>query len=159
MTGSRDAERADDAQKVVPDRDPRAESRAAAAARIAQQQTWVDLQVRQAMARGDFDNLPGAGKPIPGLNLPHDELWWVKDKLRREQISDLPPALVLRRELDDTMDRIAATGTEAEVRRLVAAINERIVYVNSHTISGPPSDLMPLDVERVVENWRQAPPT
>ena len=37
------------------------------AARIAQQQTWVDLQVRQAMERGDFDDLPGAGKPIADL--------------------------------------------------------------------------------------------
>ncbi|MGH9039816.1 MAG: DUF1992 domain-containing protein [Acidimicrobiia bacterium] len=130
-------------------------------------ETWVERKIREAMEAGDFDNLPGAGKPIPGLNLPHDELWWIRDKLRREQISDLPPALALRRELAEARDRIADAGTEAEVRRRVAAINERIVYVNSHTISGPPSDMVPLDVERVVDEWRrrdaepggQAPPT
>lgn len=130
-------------------------------------ETWIERKIREAMEEGEFDNLPGAGKPIPGLNLPHDELWWIREKLRREQFSDLPPALALRKELDDTRRLIAAAGTEADVRRLVAAINERIVYVNSHTISGPPSELVPLDVERVVDAWRrrdtepggQAPPT
>ena len=42
------------------------------------------------------------------------------------------------------------------MRRLVAAINERIIYVNSHTTFGPPSDLVPLNVERVVADWRAA---
>ena len=37
----------------------------------------------------------------------------------------------------------------------MAAINERIVYVNSHTTSGPPSDIAALDVERVVAEWRR----
>ena len=122
-------------------------------------ESWVETKIREAMEEGEFDNLPGAGKPIPGLNLPHDELWWVKDKLRREQISALPPALVLRQEYDVALEAIAAAESEAEVRRLVAAINQRIVYVNSHTITGPPTHLVPLDVERVVERWRQAPPT
>ena len=52
------------------------------------------------------------------------------------------------------LDGIAAARTEAQVRRLVTAINDRIIYVNSHTISGPPSNLVPLDVERVLEEWR-----
>ena len=53
--------------------------------------TWVERQIREAAERGEFDNLPGAGKPIADLDKPHDELWWVKDKLRREQLSYLPP--------------------------------------------------------------------
>lgn len=119
-------------------------------------ETWIERQIRESMERGDFDNLPGLGKPIPGLGGPDDdELWWVRDKLRREQVSYLPPALELRKELDDARDRIAAAHNESEVRRLVAAINERIIYVNSHTISGPPSDLVPLDVDRVLEEWRR----
>lgn len=116
-------------------------------------ESWVERQIRESMERGDFDNLPGLGKPLR-LDGPDDELWWIRDKLRREQLSDLPPALALRKELDDTMDRVAEARTETEVRRLVAAINDRIVYVNSHTISGPPSNLVPLDVDRVLEEWR-----
>jgi hypothetical protein len=118
-------------------------------------ESWVERQIRDAMERGDFDDLPGQGKPIPGLGGAYDEMWWIRDKLRREQISDLPPALVLRKEFEETLDRIADARTEAEVRRHVAAINERIIYVNTHTISGPPSNLAPLQVDRVVEDWRR----
>ncbi|MGZ6734795.1 MAG: DnaJ family domain-containing protein, partial [Nocardioides sp.] len=53
------------------------ESKAAAASRIQQQQTWVDVQLRAAMERGDFDDLPGAGKPIEGLGEEHDPDWWL----------------------------------------------------------------------------------
>ena len=52
------------------------------------------------------------------------------------------------------MAQIAGARTEGEVRRLVAAINERIIYVNSHTTFGPPTELVPLNVERVVAEWR-----
>jgi hypothetical protein len=82
-------------------------------------------------------------------------MWWMREKLRREEFTLLPPALELRKELDQTLDRIAAAGTEAEVRRLVTAINERIVYVNSHVTFGPPSDIVPLDAERVMAEWRR----
>jgi DnaJ-like protein len=119
-------------------------------------ETWVERQIREAMERGDFDDLPGLGEPIADLGGPYDELWWVRRKLRDEQLSVLPPALVLRKELDEAKNRIAAARTEAEVRRQVAAINDRIIYVNSHTISGPPSNLVPLDVDRVLEEWRRS---
>jgi len=119
-------------------------------------ETWVERQIRESMERGEFDNLPGSGKPIADLDQPYDELWWLRKKLREERFSIEPPTLVLRRQLDETRARIAAAGNEAEVRRLVAAINERIVYVNSHTTSGPPTELAALDVERVVAQWRQA---
>ena len=63
---------------------------------------------------------------------------------------------MLRREYHDTLARIGNARSEAEVRRLVAAINERIIYVNSHTTFGPPTELAPLDPERVVAGWRLA---
>lgn len=118
--------------------------------------SWVEQKIQEAMDRGDFDNLPGLGKPIADLALPYDELWWVRKKLRDEQLSVLPPALVLLKELDEAKERIAAAGTEEEVRGLVAAINDRIIYVNSHTISGPGSNIVPLDVERVLQDWRDS---
>jgi hypothetical protein len=117
-------------------------------------ESWIERKIRESMERGEFDNLPGHGEPIPDLARPYDELWWLRKKLRDEKLSIDPPALVLRRELDEARARIAAASTEAEVRRLVAAINERIVYVNSHITFGPPSDIVPLDVERVVAGWR-----
>ena len=56
-------------------------------------ETWIDRQIREGMERGEFDGLPGHGKPIQDVDRPHDELWWVRDKLRREGVSYLPPTL------------------------------------------------------------------
>lgn len=119
-------------------------------------ETWIDRQIRQGMENGDFDNLPGHGRPLPDLDTVHDEMWWVRKKLRREQVSFLPPTLAIRKELDDTLEAVAAAATEAEVRALVAGINARIRQVNATATAGPPSTVGPLDVERVVERWRAA---
>lgn len=117
-------------------------------------ESWVEGQIRQGMERGEFDDLPGAGKPLPNIDQPHDEMWWLKEKLRRENVSSLPPALAVPDELEDALDRIAKADTESAVRQIVAVINERIVQVNSRTTSGPPTSVMPLNVDRVIEEWR-----
>lgn len=119
-------------------------------------ETWVERKIRESMERGEFDNLPGSGEPLPDLAQPYDELWWLRKKLREEKLSIDPPALTLRKEVDEARLRISTARTEPEVRRLVAAVNERIVYVNSHITFGPPSDIVPLDVEQVVAAWRAA---
>ncbi len=116
----------------------------------------VERQIREGIERGEFDNLPGVGKPLAGLDGPRDEDWWIKQKLRREEVSYLPPALAVRKELEVALERVAAATSEAEVRRIVTEINERIVDVNAHTITGPPSTLMTLDVELVVQRWKVA---
>jgi hypothetical protein len=122
--------------------------------------TWVERQIREATERGEFDNLPGAGKPIADLDKPHDELWWVKQKLRREHLSYLPPTIALRKEAEDALLAASRAGSEAQVRRIVADINRKILDGNRKAASGPPLNLMPFDVERVVRTWRErrAPP-
>jgi hypothetical protein len=117
-------------------------------------ESWIDKQIRDAMDRGEFDDLPGKGKPLPNIDQPRDELWWVREKLRRENVQFLPPTMQVRKDLDDVREKIAATDDEAVVRSLVAEINERIREVNRSVVTGPPSTLMPLDVEIVVERWR-----
>jgi Domain of unknown function (DUF1992) len=116
--------------------------------------SWVERQIQEAMERGEFDNLPGAGKPIPDLDEPHDELWWVKQKLRRERLSYLPPTLAVRKEAEDALAAASRARSEREVRRIVVAINAKIRETNSKAASGPPLNLMPFDVERVVGRWR-----
>lgn len=118
-------------------------------------ETWIDRQIRQGMEDGEFDDLPGAGRPLPGIDGPRDELWWVREKLRREELSWLPPTLAVRRELDETLDEVAAAATEYEVRALLAAINQRIREVNATAAAGPPATVAPLDVEQEVERWRR----
>ena len=117
-------------------------------------ESWVDKQIREAQENGEFDNLPGHGQPLPDIDRPRDELWWVRQKLRREKVSFSPPALSLRREVDEALERIGAATTEEAVREILAAINERIRYVNSHTISGPPpTSVATLDIEAVIAKW------
>ena len=100
----------------------------AAAARIAFQHQWVDQQIRIAHARGDFDDLPGAGKPIEGLGDQHDPDWWVKKLIEREQVTGvLPPALQLRKDdalLDEKLDSFTV---ETDVRREVEDFNARVI--------------------------------
>ena len=117
--------------------------------------TWVERQIREATERGEFDNLPGAGKPIEDLDKPHDELWWVKQKLRREDLSYLPPTIALRKEAEEALAEASRAGSEAQVRRIVADINGKIVEGNRKAASGPPLNLMPFDVDCVVGDWRQ----
>jgi hypothetical protein len=114
----------------------------------------AEQRIRAAQAAGEFDNLPGFGQPIPGIDEPHDELWWVKDKLKREQLSALPPALAIRLDVQQTLARLPALATEVEVREEIAALNERIKRASFAVTWGPSVDVVPLEVEEVMARWR-----
>ena len=118
-------------------------------------ESWIDRQVREAEERGEFDDLPGAGKPIPDLDKPFDELWWVKDKLRREGLSYMPPSVALRKEAADALVAASRADSEAEVRKIISAINDKIRKANRIGIAGPALMLVPYDVERVLREWRE----
>lgn len=117
-------------------------------------ESWVEQQIRTGMERGEFDGLPGAGRPLDGLGEHHDEDWWLKAKLRQERLSYLPPTLRIRKELEEAREAIAVASREDVVRRIVDDINERIRDVNRRGAEGPPSTVMPLDVDEVVARWR-----
>ncbi len=119
-------------------------------------ESWVDQQIREGSERGEFDNLPGKGKPLPGLSEFRDEDWWLKAKLRAERLSYLPPTLRIRKEAEEAREAIASAGSEALVRAILADINARIRDINRRGAEGPPSTLMPLDEAAVLANWRAA---
>ena len=146
-----------DEEPQVPDRGPeldRRTGRSAAAARMREQGRWVDLQIQQAIARGEFDDLPGAGKPIEGLDR-DDPDWWLKRLIERERITGvLPEALQLRKddlELDATLDR---ETSENLVRDLLAAFNQRVVNARRQLQGGPPVITPTRDIESEVAAWR-----
>ena len=114
----------------------------------------TEQRIREAQEAGEFDRLPGFGKPIPGLDEPHDENWWVKRKLEREQISALPPALEIRRDKEKTLSSLAAIGNEFEARQTLLDLNERIRKAHFSAVWGPPADTLPVDVEAEVDRWR-----
>jgi Domain of unknown function (DUF1992) len=122
-------------------------------------ESWVEQQIRVGMERGEFENLPGTGKPLDGITtsggeIHRDEDWWLKAKLRRERLSYLPPTLAVRKELEEAREAIAIASQETVVRRIVGDINQRIREVNRRGAEGPPSTVMPLDEEVVVAKWR-----
>ena len=138
-----------------PPEDARNEEEKAAAARIEHQASWVDLQIRQAIGRGDFDNLPGYGKPIDDLTDQYDPDWWVKRLVEREQITGvLPPALQIRKDDADLDGRLDRVTTEPEVRRAVAEFNERVRWALYQPSQGPPMITPQRDPDLEVDRWR-----
>lgn len=116
---------------------------------------WVDTVVDQAIRRGEFDDLPLEGKPIPGLRGTHDPDWWLKNLVEREQITGVLPAAQLRRddaELDETLDR---EHEEKRVREVVGEFNARVVDARRQLMGGPPVVTPTRDVEREVQRWRE----
>src|SRR5438477_12404418 len=90
-------------------------------------ESLIDRQIRAAKERGEFDDLPGAGKPLPDRGELYDEDWWLKDLARREELAGgIPATLRLRREVEDLPQALPRFRTEDAVRRAVADLNERI---------------------------------
>jgi len=118
-------------------------------------ESFVDRQIRAATERGDFDDLPGAGRPLPDAGQPYDENWWLKRKLRDEGVAQLPPTLALRKEAEEALAEAERAPSEQDVRRILGDINARIRDALRHPLEGPPLRLTPYDVEQAVRNWRE----
>ena len=116
-------------------------------------ETWIEDLIHNAQEAGDFDNLEGAGKPIPGITDPYDPDWWVKKLLQREKLTVLPPALELLRKVEVGLVALWGMSREADVRVRVATLNSEITKVNSRVAEGPPTRLAPLDVDEIVGEW------
>jgi hypothetical protein len=119
---------------------------------------WIEHQIRAAEAEGAFDNLPGAGKPIPDIDRPQDELAWVANYLRRESgnvAEVLPPALALAKEVELLPERLRKERTEAGARAVVAELNERISRAHARPQVGPPLRVKLVNIEAAMDRWRQ----
>jgi hypothetical protein len=119
---------------------------------------WVEHQIREAQKAGKFDNLAGAGKPLPDI----DRRWttddWIVQLAKRENLdvlAMLPASLALPKELEDLPDRLVKERSESRVVKIVEDLNRRIREEHRRPQSGPPLRARPVDVERVVEAWRE----
>lgn len=114
----------------------------------------VDKALREAAERGEFDNLPGAGKPLP-LRHSGDPDWWLKALLEREQIApDL--TVSLRREADGFPASLLDLPTEDAVRAVLEDYNDRVKADWMRPRVGKTSPIVArrVDVEALVEEWR-----
>jgi Domain of unknown function (DUF1992) len=118
-------------------------------------ESYVERLIREAQEEGAFDRLAGSGKPLPPLH-PEEEAWWIKRKVRSEQLAVLPDALAIRAEADAVLASLAKVADEQVVRARLQELNARIRKLNATSVSGPPTTVAPLDVEAVVRRWRAA---
>jgi hypothetical protein len=119
--------------------------------------SWIDQQVQEAAERGAFDDLPGAGKPIPHHGDEDAAMAWIREKVRKEGIPAedlLPTPLRLRKESARLGDTVQAMRSEAKVREAVADLNRRIMEWRRIPI-GPPIFVPLVDEEALVSRWRE----
>jgi Domain of unknown function (DUF1992) len=119
----------------------------------------VEKAIREAQERGEFDNLPGAGKPLADLGDPDDPLWWLRRKAELEQLDlslALPVPLQLRKEAASYPESLAELRTEAAVREVLEDFNDRVRRERLRPPDpGMPQILAPtVDVDAMVERWR-----
>ncbi len=124
---------------------------------VSAQEPWVERLIREAQERGEFDDLPGTGKPLPPFKGQDDENWWIRGLIEREHLdmtAALPPQLALRKEAQELPDRILQESSEARVRELLEDFNARVRELWRRPIDGPVVVVRPVDVEGLLGRWR-----
>jgi hypothetical protein len=95
---------------------------------------WIariaEERIKEAMERGEFDNLPFKGEPVPLDSNPY-----VPEDLRLayrllKQHGFLPPELELRREIVTLEDLLRAAQDGEERLRLRRRLNERLLRLS-----------------------------
>jgi hypothetical protein len=122
--------------------------------------SWIDQRINEAAERGAFDNLPGAGKPLPRRGEADDGQAWLRDYLRREGVAAeelLPTPLRLRKEVERLAGSVHDLRSEQQVREVVTGLNQRILAWR-RIPEGPPVYLPLVDEETMVTRWRDAQP-
>lgn len=119
-------------------------------------ESLIDKQIRDAQARGAFDELPGQGKPLADDGAPYDEDWWLKQLAKRDDVGPyaLPEPLALRRLAQDLRAGDVEARSEAEVRAAAEKYNARAEKARRRTYSGPSVHIPSVDVEQAVAAWR-----
>ena len=124
-------------------------------------ETWVDSQIRTAQEAGAFENLAGAGRPLPQRQGDQSSYEWALEWARREDVDPLgmlPPGLALRREKQDLPGTLARLSSESAVRAVVDDLNARIELYWRRPAEGPPVPIGQLDADEVVAQWRAERP-
>lgn len=104
------------------------------------------------MAAGEFDHLPGAGKPIPDLGGEDDPAWWAKRWIERERLRDLLRDAGARRH--EAVIRARAERDAVAARRHLEAAEAEVADLNSRL---PEGDRLPaFDIESILTPSRDS---
>ena len=119
----------------------------------------VERMIREATERGEFDNLPGAGKPLD-LTDSDDPDWCVKRKIREENLDSsalLPAPLLLRLEAQDFPESLRHIADEDAVRDILVDFNRRVreAHLAARQMALPHSVVAhTVDVDDMIRRWR-----
>jgi hypothetical protein len=146
----------EDAPTAANDATAEPERQVRAVPTAADRAAYVETAIQQAIRRGEFDNLPGAGKPLPGLAGRHDPDWWIRRKIESERLTGLgPPALTLRNEDAALDDRLDGMHREEDVRAAIDDFNARVKEARRQLLGGPPVVTQLRDPDQAVRAWRE----
>lgn len=107
----------------------------------------VEERIQVSQKKGDFDNLPGTGKPLEFEDDSH-----VPEELRLpfkilKNADCLPPEIEIKKEIERTEDLLAGMSDTAERYRTIKRLNYLILKLNSTRNS---SVLMDVDQKYMV---------
>jgi len=90
----------------------------------------VEQRIKEAMEKGEFDDLPGKGKPLPLEDDSHvpEDLRLAYKLLKNADC--LPPELLEKKEILQMEDMLAAIPDEKERYKLIKKINFKIMKLN-----------------------------
>ena len=111
----------------------------------------VEERIREAQERGDFENLPGKGKPLTledDSNVPED-LRMAYKILRNADC--LPPELELKREIRQMEDMLDCIPDEREKYLQIKRINYKIMQLNMMGRRSPLFDEVQIYYKKLVE--------
>jgi hypothetical protein len=116
----------------------------------------VESKIAQAQREGQFDNLPGLGQPIPGLDEGWDETRWLREKLKAEELRVMPPAWAIREWARQEAASLIAIEDEGLLRQRIEAFNSELIKRMRGVLWGPPVDVAPIDAETLIANRRKS---
>lgn len=111
----------------------------------------AEERIRDAIQRGEFDNLPGSGKP---LNLEDDR--HIPDDLRLaykilKNAECLPPELELKKEIRKAEELLSSVADEGEKYRQLQKVNFLIMKLNEMRKGSVQWEEKQLYYERIVD--------
>jgi Domain of unknown function (DUF1992) len=124
-------------------------------------ETWVDQQITQAQARGAFENLSPAGRPLPRRAREQTSYEWALEWARRENGGPdgmLPPGLALRKERDGLPEVVERLPSEAAVRDLVEDFNDRVAAHWRRPADRPDAVPGMADLDALLAHWHATRP-
>lgn len=97
-------------------------------------ESLAERRIREAAEQGEFDNLPGSGKPLPGLTGTYDPDWWVKAWIRRTSLEET--AAGVRSAIRSDLPKLQAFPDSPETAQRLAELNEMIEALNRELPTG-----------------------